>query len=58
MHHENHFSGLFMQNCRHALLVVAEKDCDACTAETHLRILLVKILQQGGEERKKKKTGI
>jgi hypothetical protein len=46
MHHEYRFSGLFMQDCTHVLLVVAEKDCDACTAETHLRILLVKILQQ------------
>jgi len=35
-----------MQDCTHGLLVVAEKDCDACTAETHLRFLLVKILQQ------------
>lgn len=55
MHHENHFSGLFMQDCTHALLVVIEKDCDVCTAETHLRILLVKILQQ---LKKKLRTGI
>lgn len=46
MHHENHFCGLFMQDCTHGLPVVAEKDCDACIAETYLRILLVKILQQ------------
>jgi hypothetical protein len=40
MHHENYFSGLFMQDCTHALPVVEEKDCDACTAETCLRMLL------------------
>jgi len=46
MHHVNHFSHLFMQDCTHSLFVVTEKDCDACTAETRLRIILVKILQQ------------
>jgi hypothetical protein len=40
MHQENCFSGLFMQDCTHALLFVEEKGCDACIAETCLRMLL------------------
>jgi hypothetical protein len=39
-HLENHFSGMFLQYCTYALPVVAEKDCDTCAAETHLRMLL------------------
>ena len=55
-HHENHFSGLFMQDCTHALPVVAEKDCDACTPETHLSMLLGEGIAT--VKKKKNRTGL